>query len=47
MLALKRECETYIMLENVGSLVGHLTRLYSEIEEFLDNKLARLHLKVQ
>ncbi len=36
MLALKRECETYIMLENVGSLVGHLTRLYSEIEEFLD-----------
>ncbi len=36
MLAMKRECESYCILENAGALPLQLTKLYGEIETFFD-----------
>lgn len=36
LLAMKRECETYCIMENAGALTPHLTRLYGDIESFFD-----------
>ena len=55
MLALKRECESFQVLENAGTLSLQLTRLYGDIESFLDEhrsfeytqKLVEFFLKVR
>ena len=36
MLAMKRECESYCILDNAGTLPLQLTKLYGEIETFFD-----------
>lgn len=38
MLALKRECETYRLVENIDKLVLALQRLYATIDEYLDEQ---------
>lgn len=38
LLALKRECESFQVLENAGTLTMHLTKLYGDIENFLDEQ---------
>ncbi|MDY3796905.1 MAG: helicase C-terminal domain-containing protein, partial [Agathobacter sp.] len=39
LLEYKRECETYVVYENVGNLIFQLMRLTSELDEFLQKPL--------
>ena len=39
LLVYKRECETYVVYENVGNLIFQLMRLTSELDEFLQKPL--------